>query len=57
MNKQKILKSSKLPIQAAPVERNITGACMSSDKGVDPSLLGALTSLIPIAGKAIGSLF
>ena len=31
------MKSSKLPIQAAPVERNITGAAISNQNGVDPS--------------------
>lgn len=31
------MKSAKLPIQAAPVERTITGAAMSSQDGVDPS--------------------
>ncbi len=30
-------RSSKLPIQAAPVTRNITGAAMSNGNGVDPS--------------------
>ncbi len=59
MNNDKIRKSSKLPIQAAPVERAVTGASMSSEKGVDPSLLGLGTlasTLIPVAAKAIGSL-
>ena len=31
------MKRSKLPIQATPVERNITGAAMSNGNGVDPS--------------------
>lgn len=57
MNNDKIRKSSKLPIQAAPVERTVTGASMSGDKGVDPSFWGALAStLLPVAAKAIGSL-
>ena len=32
------MKRSKLPIQAAPVARNITGAPMSNGNGVDPSI-------------------
>jgi len=56
-SEQKMMKSSKLPIQAAPVERTVTGASMSSDNGVDPSLWGALAStLLPVAAEAIGSL-
>ena len=34
----KIMKSSKLPIQAVPVERTVTGVRMSNQNGVDPSL-------------------
>jgi hypothetical protein len=33
------MKSSKLPIQSAPVERIATGATMSDRGGVDPSIL------------------
>jgi hypothetical protein len=39
-NQEKIMKSSKLsklPIQAAPVERTITGAPVSSENGVEAS--------------------
>ncbi|MBU7586459.1 MAG: hypothetical protein KAF91_26945 [Nostoc sp. TH1S01] len=31
------MKSSRLPIQSAPVERTITGAAVSNGNGVDPS--------------------
>ena len=31
------MKSSKLPIQSAPIERTLTGAPMSKNSGVDPS--------------------
>ncbi|NEO78076.1 hypothetical protein [Moorena sp. SIO4G3] len=53
-SEQKMMKSSKLPIQAAPVERTVTGASMSSDNGVDPSInWGKIGS---IALDTIGSL-
>ena len=39
----KMMKSSKLPIQAAPVQRNITGVSMSSQNGVDPSVCVGLS--------------
>ncbi|NEO78075.1 hypothetical protein [Moorena sp. SIO4G3] len=56
-SEQKMMKSSKLPIQAAPVERTVIGASMSSDNGVDPSLWTALAStLIPVAAEALSSL-
>ncbi|NER98262.1 MAG: hypothetical protein F6J86_31295 [Symploca sp. SIO1B1] len=32
-----MMKSSKLPIQAAPVERTVTGVPMSNQNGVDAS--------------------
>lgn len=52
------MKSAKLPIQAAPVERTVNGATMSSQDGVNPSFWGALAStLLPIAAKGIASLF
>ena len=51
------MKSSKLPLQSAPVERTVTGATLSTQSGVDPSFWGALAStLLPIAGKAISGL-
>ena len=51
-NKGKIMKSSKLPIQASPVERTITGTPMSINNGVEPSFLFAIPAAIS-AGKAI----
>ncbi len=43
----KSTKSSKLPVQATPVERNVTGAAMSSENGVDPSFdWGGLLSTV-----------
>ena len=39
--------SSKLPIQAAPVERNVTGAAISNQQGVEASFdLGSLINTI-----------
>ena len=48
------MKSPKLPKQAAPVERTITGTPMSSKNGVEPSFpwLAAIPAAIS-AGKAI----
>ena len=47
-------KPSKLPIQAAPVARNITGASMSSGNGVDPSgFLGDAWDAIKTYGPAV----
>ncbi|AOX03854.1 hypothetical protein BJP34_34425 [Moorena producens PAL-8-15-08-1] len=62
-SEQKMIKSSKLPIQAAPIERTVTGASMSSDNGVDPSKrkvgLGNIADAVGIATDllGIGSLF
>ncbi|NER98261.1 MAG: hypothetical protein F6J86_31290 [Symploca sp. SIO1B1] len=36
-SEQKMMKSSKLPIQAVPVERTVTGVPMSNQNGVDAS--------------------
>ncbi len=53
------MKSSKLPVQAAPIERTIVGAAMSSGDGVDPSfdwggLLGGIAkAAIPVIAGAI----
>jgi hypothetical protein len=53
------MKSSKLPIQAAPVERTITGARISSQNGVEASgWLDILKSVgqaaLPVVGKLLG---
>ena len=45
------MKSPKLPKQAAPVERTITGASLSTESGVDPSFWGALARIV---SKALG---
>jgi hypothetical protein len=52
------MKSSKLPIQAAPVERNITGAAISNQNGVDPSFDwgGLLKTVGSVAAPILGSL-
>ncbi|MEH1865822.1 MAG: hypothetical protein V7K69_12565 [Nostoc sp.] len=52
------MKSSKLPIQAAPVERTIVGTPMSSGNGVDPSFdWGGLVKTIgSVAAPLLGSL-
>lgn len=52
------MKSSKLPIQAAPVERTIVGTPMSSGNGVDPSfnLGGLFKTIASVAGPILGSL-
>ncbi|MDJ0675999.1 MAG: hypothetical protein QNJ36_11555 [Calothrix sp. MO_167.B42] len=55
------MKPSKLPIQAAPVERTITGALMSSGNGVEASgildTIGDIAKVAaPIAAPILGSL-
>ncbi len=54
------MKSSKLPIQSAPVVRTASGAAVSGQSGVDPSfdwggLLGSIAKVgLPILGGALG---
>ena len=55
------MKMSKLPIQSAPVERQITGAAISSENGVDASgfldTIGDIAKTVaPIALPALASL-
>jgi len=55
------MKPSKLPIQAAPIERTITGAPMSSDNSVEASgWLDTIGDIVktaaPIAAPILGSL-
>ncbi|NEN88982.1 MAG: hypothetical protein F6K48_08675 [Okeania sp. SIO3H1] len=45
-----MMKSSKLPIQAAPAERTVTGVSMSNQNGIDPSFdVGKLVSTLVTA--------
>lgn len=58
---KKIMKSSKLPVQAAPVERTVTGTPMSSENGVDPSfgfgdIWNAVKTYGPGIAKGVASL-
>jgi hypothetical protein len=48
------MKTSKLPIQAAPVERTITGAAISNQNGVEASL--SLSDIIRTALPVVSSL-
>ncbi len=51
------MKSSKLPIQAPPVQRNITGATISSENGVEASgVMDVLKTVGSVAGPILGSL-
>jgi hypothetical protein len=57
--RRKIMKSSKLPIQAAPVERTITGTRISSQNGVEASgWLDILKSVgqaaLPVVNNLLG---
>ncbi|NEN88983.1 MAG: hypothetical protein F6K48_08680 [Okeania sp. SIO3H1] len=56
-SEQKMMKSSKLPIQAVPVERTVTGVPMSNQNGVDPSFDWAklATELVPAITSVISS--
>lgn len=54
------MKSSKRPIQSAPVVRTITGAPMSSGNGIEASgwfddIVGAVKTYGPTVAKTIGS--
>ncbi|NEN88981.1 MAG: hypothetical protein F6K48_08670 [Okeania sp. SIO3H1] len=55
-SEQKMMKSSKLPIQAAPVERTVTGVSMSNQNGIDPSFdVGKLVSKLVTAITSVVS--
>ncbi|MEM9216453.1 MAG: hypothetical protein AAGD25_19165 [Cyanobacteria bacterium P01_F01_bin.150] len=55
------MKSSKLPVQSAPVDRYITGAAMAGENGVDASgfldiLKSVGSAVAPVALDAIKGL-
>ncbi|MGJ5675477.1 MAG: hypothetical protein ACR9NN_17990 [Nostochopsis sp.] len=55
------MKTSKLPIQAAPVERNITGTAISNQNGVEASglfddILGGIGKVANVAAPIAGAL-
>jgi hypothetical protein len=57
--RRKIMKSSKLPIQSAPVVRTATGVPVSSGNGVEASgwmdILGGIAKVaLPALGGALG---
>ncbi len=53
-SEQKMMKSSKLPIQAVPVERTVTGVPMSNQNGVDPSFsLGDVWDAVKTYGPTV----
>jgi hypothetical protein len=59
--RRKFMKSCKLPIQAAPVERTIVGTPMANESGIDPSfgwgdVWNAVKTYGPTVAKGIASL-
>ncbi len=55
------MKSCKLPIQSAPVERTIVGTPMANESGIDPSfgwgdVWNAVKTYGPTVAKGIASL-
>ncbi|MFP4575220.1 MAG: hypothetical protein ACLFT9_06300 [Coleofasciculus sp.] len=55
------MKSSKLPIQAAPVERTITGAAISNPNGVEANgvfddIVSGIGKVAQVVGPALGPL-